>query len=89
MKITAFPKRIRDKIAEVVLYSVIYLDENSLRKAKVKTTSIMAEIEKKRLIKAGFTVIEIKKIVKKNDEIDINFNDEDVEQIKKEMEEIK
>ncbi len=92
IKVSAFPKRIQNYLLNVKLFSVIYLDENFCKKAKIKTTQIAALIEKKRLEKAGFKVIEIKIIEKKNnvnDEININVNDEDVEQFKKDKEDLK
>jgi len=90
MEFNQMPKKLQNILSKNILYSVIYLDENGNKKAKVSTTEIKMNWNTKELEKKGFKVIEKKKIVKENNEKEINekiknikINKNDIEEMKK------
>lgn len=79
-------KIVKDSFSSIKLYSVIYLDENGMRKAKVCNTKISRNFETKKLRLQGLTIIEendLEKNVEQNN--DYNPTEEDIIDVKKDF----
>ena len=68
------------------LFSVKYYDKNHILRAKVSTTEIGMRLERKKLELEGFEIVEEKLINCKGEDFEEKVENENLDEIKKEIE---